>query len=105
MNVVFFSIFALHEIIFGITTRIIHKKDYFKKKKNISYYYYSDNNFVPMELVPLEFTTTCRITDLLKIALLVKGCYDLRLLVSTESTDYKGFLNIQYLFLLVTLYL
>lgn len=30
---------------------------------------------------------------------------DLCLLVSTESTDYKGFLNIQYLFLLCNLIL
>lgn len=99
MNVVFFSIFTLHEIIFGITARIIHKKDYFKKKCILLLLLRT------IEPVPLKFTTICRITDLLKTALLVKGCYDLRLLVSTESTDYKGFLKIRYLFLLVTFYL
>lgn len=81
MNVVFFflSLYSAWNNIWHNIRKLFIKKERFKK--NI-FYYYSDNYFVPMELVLIEFTTTCRITDLLKIVLLVKDCYGWFMFVS-----------------------
>lgn len=79
--------------------KLFIKKDHFKKKCILLLLKQSFCSGT-VELVLIEFIAQHAESDLLKIVLLVKGCYDLYLLVSSGCTDYKGFLNIQNLFLL-----